>query len=236
MLAPLEVLPIYDEPSPCPYLPGRTSRMPLRMPMRRLTPREFEGCLIVGDRRSGSFLYNTQCAGCRACEPIRIDVTKFVPGRTQARTFKRGERLFRVEIGEPIVSTERVLLYNRHKQERGLAHDGMEFDVDNYREFLVQTCCDSREIAYYLDDRLSMVAIVDVGENSLSAVYTYYNPDVARFSPGAYSVLKELEICRAWNKRYLYLGYYVADNEHMRYKASYLPHERRLQGSWREFA
>jgi arginine-tRNA-protein transferase len=234
MQAPLEVLPIYDEPSPCPYLAGRTSRMPLRMPMRRLTPREFEACLIVGDRRSGSFLYNTQCDGCRACEPIRIDVQRFAPSRTQARTFKRGERLFRTQIGAPRVDAEHVALYNRHKQERGLGHPGGEFDDDSYREFLVESCCETREIAYYLEDRLAMIAIVDVGENSLSAVYTYFNPDLERYSPGVYSVLKEVELCRAWQKQYLYLGYYIADSEHMRYKATYLPHERRINGAWRE--
>jgi arginine-tRNA-protein transferase len=206
------------------------------MPTRLLNQREFEACLVVGDRRTGQFLYNTQCAGCTACEPIRIDVARFVPSRTQARIFKRGERVFRVEVGKPLADAERVALYNRHKQERGLTLEWCDTSEESYREFLVETCCETCEVRYYFDDRLAMVAIVDIGSNSLSAVYTYFNPDLERYSPGVYSVLKEIDLCRAWQKQYLYLGYYVAESGHMRYKATYLPHERRVNGSWREFA
>src|SRR5690606_9010956 len=130
-------------------------------------------------------------------------------------------------IGEPRVDGQRVALFNLHKQERGLNHDGYQIDGDDYYEFLAHTCCETQEIAYYFEDRLAMVAIIDCGALGLSAVYTFFDPALARLSPGVYSVLKEIELCRATGRRYLYLGYYVAENEHMRYKATYHPHERR---------
>jgi arginine-tRNA-protein transferase len=33
----------------------------------------------------------------------------------------------------------------------------------------------------------------------------------------------------------VYLGLYVAENAHLRYKAGFLPHERRIDGEWRRF-
>jgi arginine-tRNA-protein transferase len=69
----------------------------------------------------------------------------------------------------------------------------------------------------------------------VSAVYCYFDPDHSRLSPGVYNVLKQVETCRTWGCRYLYLGFYVAGSEHMSYKAQYLPHERFMNGQWRRF-
>lgn len=235
MPRPLEVL-VWDEPDACPYLPGQTSRLPLRWPRRRLSLAEFEQRLEQGDRRSGTFLYSPQCPGCQACEPIRLDVTTFAPSTTQARTWKRGQQRFRTEIGPCQATDERLRLYNRHKVERGLETHERETTIEDYEQFLVDSCCVSQELAYYLDDRLVMVAIIDIGEQSLSAVYTYFDPDISQHSPGVYSVLKQVDLCREWGKRYLYLGYYVAGSQHMQYKATYRPHERRVDGRWEVFA
>lgn len=227
---------VYDAQSACPYLPGETSRLPLRLPLAGLGPEELDARLAAGERRSGSFMYAPACPTCQACEPLRIDATEFRLSRSQQRIWKRGEKLFTTEIGEPKVDAAHVALFNRHRNLRGLAHDGCDVDDSDYQQFLVDTCCDTREIAYYLERRLAMVAIIDCGATALSAVYTYFDPDLERYSPGVYSVLKQLELCRLWNKRYLYLGFYIAASEHMSYKARYVPHERRIAGNWRRTA
>jgi arginyl-tRNA--protein-N-Asp/Glu arginylyltransferase len=229
----LQELVVYDQPEACPYLPGQTCRLPLRMPLRKLSQAEFDARLEAGERRSGPLLYTTHCPNCQACQPLRMDVNLFTPSRTQTRVRKRGLKLFRTEIGPARVESERVALYNRHKHERGLARGEQRIDLENYHEFLVHTCCDTREMAYYLDDKLVMVAIIDVGAISLSAVYTFFNPDISHLSPGTYSVLEQVDLCRRWNRRYLYLGYYVVGSEHMVYKAQYRPHERLIDGEWR---
>ena len=54
-------------------------------------------------------------------------------------------------------------------------------------------------------------------------------------SLGTYCILKQIEACRAWGLRYLYLGLYVADCRHLAYKARFLPHERLVNGEWRKF-
>jgi arginine-tRNA-protein transferase len=38
-----------------------------------------------------------------------------------------------------------------------------------------------------------------------------------------------------WGLRYLYLGLYIAESLHMRYKARFVPHQRLLDGKWLEF-
>jgi arginyl-tRNA--protein-N-Asp/Glu arginylyltransferase len=109
-----------------------------------------------------------------------------------------------------------------------------EVDVRSYREFLAMTCCDTLEIRYRLGGKLVGVAIADRSSEALSAVYCYYDPSYERLGIGTYSILKQLELCGCWGLRYLYLGLYIADSVHMRYKARFSPHQRLLDGEWRE--
>jgi len=226
---------VCDQPSPCPYLPMQTARLPLRLPIRPLRPSEFAQRLRLGDRRQGLLLYRPHCPDCRACEAIRIDVRTFTADKTQRRVFRRGEAILRPEIGPPTVTAEKVALFNRHKVERGLMLDGAPADAETYEQFLVESCTDSIELTYRDRGRLIGVAVTDRAADALSAVYCFYDPDYAHLSPGVYSILKQVDLCRAWGLRYLYLGFYIADCRPMRYKARYLPHERLIGAVWRRF-
>lgn len=226
---------VYDQSEPCPYLPRRLARMPLRLPLAKVTPAELDRRLAAGERRTGTYFYRTECLGCRECQPMRIAVEQFTAHRTLRRTLSRGDRLLSVELGPAEVDAERLRLFNLHRNERNLAIREEDVDEIGYSMFLVDSCCDSFEIRYRLQGRLVMVAIADRGASSLSAVYTYFDPAISRLSPGVYSVLRQIQLCRQWNLRYLYLGFYVAGSEHMAYKARFVPHQRLNSDGWQRF-
>jgi arginine-tRNA-protein transferase len=226
---------VWDERIRCPYLREQTARLPLRLPTRRLSPNELTQRLAAGDRRQGVLLYRPSCPTCVACEAIRVDVARFEPSRTQRRVWRRGEALLHTEIGTPTMTPEKVALYNTHKIGRGLlVADGL-LDAPGYEQFLVESCTDTIELCYRLDDRVIGVAIADRAADALSAVYCFYDPARAGLSLGAYSILKQIALCRAWGLRYLYLGLYIGECDPMRYKARYLPHERLVGGVWQTF-
>lgn len=221
---------VYDEPHDCPYVAGRVAVLPLRVPSRRLTGEELDDRLAAGDRRQGMFLYRTACPSCKACEPIRLDVDRFQPNRSQRRVLARGNAELHVEIGPPVLDDQRVALYNRHKQLRGLGEG--EIDLAGYRQFLVMTCCESFELRYRVGNELVGVALVDRALSGLSAVYCLYDPSYEHLSVGTYSILKQIELCKSWSLKHLYLGLYIGDCDRMRYKSRFLPHERLLDGKW----
>jgi arginine-tRNA-protein transferase len=226
---------VLDEPCPCPYLPVQTARLPLRLPARPLTRHEFSHRLREGDRREGMFLYRPTCAPCLACEAIRVNVNEFRPSRTQRRVFRRGEATLTSEVAAVSCSLEKVALYNRHKKQRGLLVRQELIDEAGYEQFLVESCADTFEVRYRLADKLIGVAIADRAADALSAVYCYYDPSYAKLSPGAYSILKLIHLCRSWGLPYLYLGLYIAACKPMAYKATYVPHERLINGEWKRF-
>lgn len=210
--------------------------MPLRLPVRSLEPAELDARLERGDRRHGALFYRPSCDGCQACEAIRLDLSRFVPSKTHRRILKRGDRALRVVRAEPISDAERVRLYDRHRFGRGLAReDATPMDEVGYQRFLVDRYCDSFELQYWSEGRLVGVAITDRGDEALSAVYCFYDPDFASLSIGTYSILKLTELARGMGMRHLYLGLHIEGCDAMAYKARYRPHERRVAGTWTEF-
>jgi len=94
------------------------------------------------------------------------------------------------------------------------------------------------EMRYYFDGALVGVGILDLGEVSASSVYYFFDPDqeISKLSPGVFSVMQELELCRSTGRKYLYLGLYVRGCRELSYKRNYYPHERVEQGTWQLYA
>ena len=77
-----------------------------------------------------------------------------------------------------------------------------------------------------LDDELVSVSVVDRVPGALSAVYSFFEPTLARRSLGRWSVLQMIATAAAEGLAHVYLGYWIADCRKMRYKAEYRPQER----------
>ena len=227
---------IIDETEACPYLEGETARMPLRMPIGKITHEQADVRLAEGHRRTGEFVYQTQCPTCSACQPIRLDCFEFEFSKNQRRLLSRSESRFGQFIGPLMADDERVALFNKHRRQRGLAKHDNDIDIEEYVWGFVRSCFDSFEISYRTTEgRLVCLAVCDRGENSLSAVYTFFDPGIPNESLGTYSILKQIEFCKREKIRHLYLGYYVEDSPHMNYKSRFMPHERLVAGQWERF-
>lgn len=223
---------LWDQLEPCPYREGQEARLPLRLPMGPLTALQFDACLEAGDRRSGRMLYRTRCPACVGCEPLRVPISQFQPSKSQRRAWTKNASQVRLSVGPPLVDEVRVDLFNRHKLERGLSHSGEPLSETAYLSWLVDTCVDTREFAYWIGDRLVAISILDCGQTSVSSVYHYFDPTESARSLGVFSVLAEIAWAQAHNYMWYYLGFYVSDCQHLRYKADYRPHERRVGGVW----
>ncbi len=209
--------------------------MPLAIPVGGLCPEQFDLLLESGYRRSGWYFYRTRCPNCRACQPLRLDVEHFRPSRSQRRAESKGARTLRTEVATPTIDSKRLELFNRHRVERRLNHGDDVVDEQDYRAFLVNSHTAVAELSLWHEERLVAVSITDVGSQSLSAVYCYFDPQYAWLNPGTYAILQQIALARHRNFRWLYLGMMVAANAHLKYKANYRPHQRRIDGRWVDF-
>ena len=222
---------VHDALEDCPYLDDQQARMPLRWQMRSLSGEELDAALAEGDRRVGRMLYRTQCPSCTACEPLRMIVEEFRPSKSQRRVWRKNQDI-KVTVGPAVYSEERLVLYNRHKLERGLSKDGKEMTPQGYEGWFLRSCVQTVEMCFELNERLVGVSIVDVGARDTSSVYHFFDPDLADRSLGTFSALVEAAWCRSRGGRYHYLGLYVGSCDQLSYKGRFNPHERCVEGVW----
>lgn len=216
----------------CPYLAGRTAQLPLRWYSSRIAPEDFDALLALSDRRVGRSLYRPSCPACEECKGIRVPTATFEASRSQRRAARKNLDLT-VHVGPVTVDSERVALFNKHKQMRDLGE--ADLTQARYREWLVSSCTETVETQYRIGDKLVGVGVVDLGRRSASSVYFYFDPDHEDRSLGVFSVLAEIAWLRSQGFEYYYLGLYVADCAQLNYKARYYPHERLVDGRWVRF-
>lgn len=182
----------------------------------------YHGLMNMRFRRSGTVFYKPVCENCNECKPIRIGASDFELSKSLRRILKKNEDIT-MEIGEPTPTEEKFELYNKYQQlKHGASEKKTARDIIS---FLYFSPVNTMEIEYKLEGKVICISIVDLSASSLSAVYTYYDPDYSDRSLGTYSAIKEILLCRERNVPYYYFGYYIKDCPAMSYKARFKPYE-----------
>lgn len=218
-------------PHPCSYLEGQEARTIFMDPAVPVTRAVYSGLATLGFRRSGAHLYRPACDQCQACLSCRIRVREFRRNKRFRRIWKRNEDL----VSRPLrhLDDPRYFeLYCRYINARHAGGDMHPPSREQYQSFIEARSDTTQFHAFYLQDTLVALAVVDELDHGLSAMYSFFDPELPSRSLGTYMILWQIE--RAWrlNLPYVYLGYWIKECGKMRYKTDFRPLELLLNEKW----
>jgi arginine-tRNA-protein transferase len=223
-------------PVVCPYVPDRAERKLIVELDGGAAAPLYDDLSRAGFRRSHHFAYRPACRNCAACVPVRIVVDRFSDTRWTRRVRNANCDLSAM-LAPARATPEQFRLFLHYQRAR---HRDSEMATMGYRDYrgMVEASPVRTEVAEFRDPAGTLVAasLIDRLDDGVSAVYSFFDPGVAKRSLGSWSILWLVEDCRRRGAPFVYLGYWIADSPKMAYKARFPALERLTAAGWTDFA
>ncbi len=221
----------FTRPHKCSYLPEREAITSFVDPSLPISTQLHSQLSRMGFRRSGKFFYAPSCSNCQACIACRIVVDEFTANRTFKRTLKANSDLSQKMVSA-IDAREHYQVFEAYINGRHRDGDMFPATFEQYMEFLGDGTESTRFLEFRAGDELVGCSVVDILDDGLSAIYTYFLPELHERSLGSFAILTQIELARASALPFVYLGYWIEDCRKMSYKERYQPLELYAGNRW----
>lgn len=214
----------------CSYLPDELERLLVVYPNNQLTSEIYGQLMERGFRRGGNDAYRPHCQFCRACQSIRIPIDEFIASKSQKRVLSKTNQITSRWVTQP--TQDYFKLYSDYitmRHSKGSMFPPERSALETF------THCNWLGIGFiesYHQETLISVAVTDILDDGLSAVYTFFKPELSHLSLGKFNILRQIEQSKILGKKYLYLGFQIDACSAMNYKDQYLPNERYIDNRW----
>ena len=217
----------------CAYIEGNVEQR-LALDLTE-SPETHDKLALAGFRRVENWAYKPVCQKCQACMPIRIDCKNHQSGRNLLRIYKSNQDLTRHVSTNPVTQEHYILfqeyLMNRHEDGQMAAMSYQEFTNMIHNSPIETFLVEYRDVT----GELTACIMVDVQADGLSAVYSFFDPQLAKRSLGSFMITDLLALAKDMGLRWVYLGYFVAGSRKMMYKSRHQPAEIYQNGRWQTF-
>jgi leucyl-tRNA---protein transferase len=222
---------------PCPYLPGRMERKVFTHLVgpdaKNLNSHLSQG----GFRRSQNIAYRPACDNCSACRSVRVPVKTFDFTKNFNRVLKRNadvsSQVVKARANSEHYSLFRTYIDHRHG-EGGMA----DMTVLDFAAMVDDTLVDSRIVeyrittAYQPEGELIAAVLMDLLNDGVSLIYSFYDPELEKRSLGTFVILDAIRRATRMDLSYVYLGFWIKESQKMNYKSRFLPQERLGPDGW----
>src|SRR5262245_7762470 len=155
----------------------------------QVTPEQMDFLWALGWRHFGNYFFRYSASrhwgGVRTVIPLRVDLSKFEPSRSQKRALARNRDLL-IVIRDTSIDEVKEGLFYRHRERFKENVPGSIYDF--LSEDPAVEPCRNQEICVYGGDRLLAASFLDVGGQSTSAVYAMFEPSESKRSLGVFTM------------------------------------------------
>ncbi len=186
------------------------------------TPEQMDWLWAQGWRHFGTYFFrysvSSHWGGVRHVLPLRVDLEKFSPSRSQKRVIAKNRDL-RVVIRDSFIDDAKEDLFYSHSER---FNDNIPDSIYSFLSDEPATSpCANREICLYDGDRLLASSFLDIGKISTSAVYAMFDPDESWRSLGIFTMVEAIRYSRELGCRYYYPGYAYREPSIYDYKKNF---------------
>ncbi len=197
----------------------------------------------AGFRRSQNIAYRPACESCNTCISTRTLVDQFCWTKSFRRIVRRNADLIGIE-KPPLSDSTHYSLFHSYLDARHQNGGMADMTALDFSLMIEESHINTMLVEYRVRDvdsgitgasigALVACVLVDVLEDGLSLVYSFYNTELdPQRSLGTYIILDQLKRAQKRGLPYLYLGYWVQGSAKMAYKARFLPQEHLLAEGW----
>jgi leucyl-tRNA---protein transferase len=164
--------------------------------------------------------------------PLRIRLDRFKLKKDQKKIKKKNIDTI-VQISPASITEEKIHLFNTHKMR---FKEGIPSSLYTFlSEDPAINPCKNVNIEVFLENKLIAVSYLDLGRNSCSSVYGFFDLNHSNRSLGIYTMLCEIEFAISNNYTYYYSGYAYDVKSFYDYKKRFYGLEYYdWKGNWRE--
>lgn len=130
-------------------------------------------------------------------------------------------------------SDEYFELYCRYLNARHSDSSMANPDKDDFTQFLYSDWSNTQFLELRLNGKLIAVAVTDIMSDGLSAVYSFFAPEMKNRSLGTYCILQQIDYAKQKGLNFIYLGYWIENHNKMHYKSSFKPLQLYIKQQWR---
>ena len=192
-----------------------------RYPVPGLAPAELDALLENGWSRTDVNLCSTLVHAVegdwRASLMLRLPLLDFIFKKRFRKLMRRNGRVFQTHIRpfQPSVEKENIWHVFKKNVHHWRSVSTLEFHL--FKE-LNPAGFQSWEVAVYDGGRLVAFSVFDRGAASLASLEAAYDPAYAKYSPGMYTMLAEIEFAMQQGLRFYYPGFIPKDTPMFEYK------------------
>ncbi|MFT5226747.1 MAG: arginyl-tRNA--protein-N-Asp/Glu arginylyltransferase [Polaribacter sp.] len=220
-------------PEPCSYLDDRNSISAFANPHIDMDMQTYNTLIQHGFRRSGGYVYRPHCTNCKECISVRVPVKQHKLSRNEKRILRLNKDI-KISLSKGQFRQDHFDLYSRYMANRHSDGSMANPTKGDYRRFLICDWTETEFIEFRLGKSLLAIAVSDITDSGLSAVYTFFDPDYHDRSLGHFAILSQIEEAKYRDLEYLYLGYWIKNCNKMRYKNRYKPLEGFIDDHWQD--